>query len=107
MNAIRVLKRGRGTRYTAHWLVALADGYDPDRTGCGRTVSDLQVVERLHLDVLPAVEACRGCIRFAEGWDKPRSPTATRITSEPRGGRLRTTGSLHHGFNRRKGRRTG
>lgn len=101
--AIRVEQRGRAGR-TWHYLI------DDGRTLCGRAVAELVVVERADRDTLPPVEACHGCVRFADGWtqqyagadrvDERRGPTL-----KPSLGSLRTTGPLGHGTRLRHGRR--
>jgi hypothetical protein len=99
--AIRVAKRSRGrvSGYKWHWLL------DPGRTFCGRDPADLDVVEQEERESLPQIEACRGCVRTVEGWSPPRHASDTRVLASPRPGRLRTTGSLSHGFRGRGGRR--
>lgn len=98
--AIRVLKRGPQGLHAVHFLL------DPGRTMCGRHVDELQVVEETELEKLPTLEGCRGCVRFAEGWERQEpSPAAVRVTLPSVPGRLRTTGSLSHGFRRHSGRR--
>ena len=100
MNAIRVAKRGRGGGFTYHWLL------DPERTMCGRKPAELDVVEHLDVETLPGVEACHGCVRFADGWEKPvKSRADVKVTLQPSQGTLRTTGPLRHGLKGRGTRR--
>jgi hypothetical protein len=101
MKALKVAKRAKAGGYTYHWLI------DSERTACGRRPAELQIVDQLELERLPAVEACHHCVRTLDGWvpEQPRNSAEIKITAEPQGGRLRTTGALSHGFNRRSGRR--
>lgn len=98
MRAIRVAKRNRKGnltgKTTAHWLL------DDDRTYCGRVVSEMRSIEHVDVERLDAVEACHGCVRFADGWTKNppgRIESEHRVTSESQPGRMRTTGPLNHG----------
>ena len=92
--AIRVAKRGNRQGHTWHYLL------DDGRTLCGRHVDTFEIVERDERDTLPAVEACRGCLRFVDGWTpqhEGRIDAKRGATLPPSMGRLRTTGSLNHG----------
>jgi hypothetical protein len=90
MRAIRCEKPGGG--YAVHWL-ADDDGW----TLCGRRVPVLLMVERLELVELPADSTgCDVCeVMRARPDAKARRRAA--VTSEPRSGRLYTTGPLYHG----------
>jgi len=101
MLAIRVQRRAQAGGYTAHWLL------DPGRTFCGRRPADLDVVEEVALERLPAVEACRACERAADGWTPPARPGLglERVTAPAASGTLRTTGPLAHGTRSRGSRR--
>lgn len=106
MQAIRVRKRAKTGGYTVHWLL------DPGRTYCGRHVADLQVDEQLELETLPTLEGCRGCERFADGWEKPPSAPGLYggggVTATPAPGRMRSTGPAYQGpRSRLGGRRAG
>lgn len=100
MKAIRVRKKGKGERYAAHFLV------DDELTRCGLNVDKLNVVEDLDVQELSPIEGCVNCVRFTQGWEKPK-PT---VESSPFGyalpasrgriskvGKLRSSGQSGHG----------
>jgi len=100
MRVVRVQKRSYGG-IVVHALL------DPERTFCGRKPAELDVVEELELDKLPALEGCNGCRRALDGWTPPAriAPAELRIVAPPAPGRLRTTGSLSHGTRVKRGGR--
>jgi hypothetical protein len=87
-----------------HWV----NDRDPGRTLCGKVRLELAVIgESSSLVELPPVEACLQCVRTLERAPQKRSPRIdeSKIYSESRLGRLRTTGPLAHGARSRHGRR--
>lgn len=87
---------------TWHWL----NEHDEGRTLCGRSRLELAVEGEEERDFLPAVQACGGCVRNANGWHKPKTTTAQpKATLEPSLGTLRRSGSLTHGARSRHGQR--
>lgn len=102
MKAVRVAKVRRGEPTGLHAVHLLLD---PGRTYCGLHVDELQVVDELDVERLPAgVEACMACGRVHEGWPREMSPPAERVISNPAPGRFRKAGPLNHGTRRRGGR---
>lgn len=103
MKAVRVLKRGKVRGLHAVHLLR-----DEEDTVCGIPVDELQVVEDLDLEMLPALEGCGLCRRIQEGWKRielPKSVGETRVFLEPSFGTIRRTGPLSHGARGHRGSR--
>lgn len=102
MRAIRVEKGGkmRGL-FLVHALL------DPERTMCGRKPKELDVIERLEIEKLPARDGCRSCLRVLEHWTQPEREKIglSRYThGREAPGRVRKTGPLNHGLRSKGGR---